>query len=108
MSCSGHWSAPHRASVHNYYGRARENNANLLFLGAVSSDPTKLITSAQILNTRADDGDAIGIDDLTIGLSLSAVPEPATIIYLASAGAVFLAASYIRRRTTWSPSVLIA
>jgi hypothetical protein len=46
----------------------------------VSSDPTQQIASVRIMNTLPDSGDAIGIDDLTIGTS--AVPEPASIVLI--------------------------
>jgi hypothetical protein len=75
-------------------------NANLLFLGVVSSDPSQKITSVEIQSTNLAGGDAIGVDDLTIGLSAAAVvPEPAS-LGLLGAGVLGLAVGYLRRSRT--------
>jgi hypothetical protein len=73
-------------------------NANVYFFGVVSSDPALKIASVRITNTVPDQGDAFGIDDLTIGTAAAtAVPEPASLALL-GAGVLGLAASRVRRR----------
>jgi hypothetical protein len=54
------------------------SNANVLFFGVVSTDPSELFSGVEILNTFTTEGDVHGIDDITVGLT-SAVPEPATL-----------------------------
>ena len=56
-------------------------NANLLFLGIVST--TSLITQVEILNTFPAIDDVHGLDDLTIGTAPTPVPLPSP-IYLAA------------------------
>jgi hypothetical protein len=73
-----------------------DTNADVFFFGVVSSDPSLKIASVRILNTAPDQGDAFGIDDLTIGTA-AAVPEPASLALL-GAGALGLAAGNVRRR----------
>jgi hypothetical protein len=73
-----------------------DTNANVFFFGVVSSDPGLKIASVRILNTAPDQGDAFGIDDLTIGTA-AAVPEPASLALLGS-GVLGLAAGYVRRK----------
>jgi hypothetical protein len=77
------------------------NNANLIFFGVADLDTSHQITSVQILNTVTDQGDAIGIDDLTIGTSLSSTPEPGSFMLLGT-GFVGLLALFVRRLLTQS------
>jgi hypothetical protein len=77
-----------------------DTNANVFFFGVVSSDPALKIASVEILNTAPDQGDALGIDDLTIGTA-AAVPEPASAI-LMGAGGIALAVGRARRRRAGS------
>jgi hypothetical protein len=71
------------------------NNANLIFFGVAGTVSSQQITSVQILNTQTGQGDAIGIDDLTIGTSLiSSTPEPGSFLLL---GAGFVGLLFVRR-----------
>ena len=73
-----------------------DQDANVYFFGIVSSDPSLKITGVRILNTAPDQGDAFGIDDLTIGTA-AAVPEPTSVALLGT-GALGAAVGYVRRR----------
>ncbi len=70
-------------------------DGNLLFFGVVSSDPALKIASVLIQSTNTTGGDALGVDDLTIGVA-AAVPEPASLALL-GAGVLALAVGYVRR-----------
>lgn len=59
---------------------ATNSNANVLFFGIASTDPSALFTQVEILNTFTSIDDVHGIDDITIGLT--PVPEPSSLATL--------------------------
>jgi hypothetical protein len=73
------------------------SNANVLFFGVVSTDPSALFSEVEILNTFTTEGDIHGIDDITVGLT-AAVPEPSGLAML-GIGLAGLAGYGRRRRT---------
>jgi hypothetical protein len=69
------------------------SNANVFFFGVASTDPSQRITAIQITNSFPTEGDIFGMDDLTIGTSLTstATPEPGTLMFLGTGFAGLLA-----------------
>jgi hypothetical protein len=78
---------------------SESDSSNVLFYGVIETDPSLLIKSLTITssNPNADGlGDAFGIDDVTMGVSV--VPEPASLGMVAlGLGAVLLAHRSSRR-----------
>jgi PEP-CTERM motif len=79
---------------------SNNNNANVLFFGAISNDPTNPITAVQLLNADPTQTDYIGIDDVTIGQLPVSTPEPASMTLLSFGIAGMAGFGWRRRKQT--------